>query len=226
MSEHPSFLALDRHAVRPLDGSTVGEHVERCPACRSHVERVRSSGPVPDWARDLSRAPARASLRWSWLAAAAALAAGVLVIALRPARPHDPESTTVRGSAAVGVYVRRGSRVFLWDGRQPVVAGDRIRLKVIPEGFAYVTVLTRETSGGERRLRVLFAAEVDPGRESVLPAAWQIDAAPGPETLIVSLSQGPLAPGEIVRAEHRADAAIWVRRLELPKASRSHETSP
>src|SRR5262245_55362588 len=69
-------------------------------------------------------------------AAAVAAAAALLMIVLRPPDP-EPEArlgstggdvTTVKGLPSAVVHVKRGERVFVWDGSEPIEPGDALRL--------------------------------------------------------------------------------------------------
>ncbi|RLB52938.1 MAG: hypothetical protein DRJ42_13440 [Deltaproteobacteria bacterium] len=160
-------------------------------------------------------------MRWGIGATGLAALVAITFLILRPGPVTDStEYTTVRGAPAVGLYVKRGTRVMLWDGQRPVAAGDRLRLKVVAEGFTHVSVLTEGDAGD---YSILYEASVEPSGENVLPPAWEVDDAPGDESLTVILSRTPLASdsiGAIIRGGAPGDD-VWVRRLSIPKVEES-----
>ena len=143
-SGHPSFLALDRLALtQAVDAATL-EHTATCATCSEYVAAIRKGQDVP---RDafLPRKPVRRI--WRRLAAAAIVAgtgaALVVGVKLATTPSSKKEYTTVKGHPAVALYVKRGEQVFLWSSERHVMPGDRLRLEVAPDGFSYVTVLSK-----------------------------------------------------------------------------------
>lgn len=212
---HPSFLVLDRIALGDATLSKEQEHVTACATCQTHVSRVQATRPVPAWARELAAKPRQNAMsRWVWGSAmGTALAAAAVFLAL-----HTPnmnaEYTTVRGEPSLGLYIKRGERVSLWDGREAITPGDRLRLKVVPEGFTRVTVFSPTTDPQHPEL--LFASPIDPTKENLLPRAWAVDDTPGAEALIVVLSHAPVSPGRVSLADTRT-TNLWIRHLSIPK---------
>jgi hypothetical protein len=203
---HPSFLDLDRLALGEASPD-VRAHAARCAACAAHVERMRAAPPLPEWARAVAlprtpRGAGRFRLRWlSGLVAAGAAAAAAVVFVV-PA--EKALYVAPKGMPSVALYVLRDDRAALWNGTDPLRAGDRIRLKVAPEGYGWLAV-SAMTPGGSRGL--LHQARIDPGAEYLLPESWRLDAAPGPERLHIALDVQEVDPAR----------AAWSTTLEIPK---------
>jgi hypothetical protein len=224
---HPSYLELDRHALGAAAAQTTA-HVAGCERCRLYVESVPNAGELPAWlaaapsprrarhdrlARARNRAPR--PRRWALAVGGLAAAAALLFAVLRPV-PRDDAYDGVKGTPSVGVYVLRAGRVGLWDGT-PLVAGDRIRLEVTPEQFRRVSVFSLDR---DERPRGLYTGVVNPHARSMLPKAWQLDAAPGPEQLAIFFSDMEIsAPAAEVLLEAHDPRQIWLLRLSLPKTT-------
>ncbi len=133
----------------------------------------------------------------------------------------SPDSVREKGEPAIAVYLKRDDRVWLWDGRTSVRAGDKLRLKILAAGYDHVAV----AAPAAQRLRILYSGRLD-STETLLPKSWEIDAQPGAETLYVFLSRRPLTEGELPRpTEKSADpavqpGAVWQKLLFLPKSER------
>jgi hypothetical protein len=242
---HPSFLALDRAALGSRTAS-LSRHLVACSRCRAHVERIADPAPLPESASARLRpeiAPRRAPRplpRRTWIGGLAAAAAVVaLFVALLVGRDRDgldrPDDRLVadvgrrppgkaavddgiKGGRAVGVYVRRGSHTFLWDGSAPVEPGDALRLKLVPDGMTQVHVFG-ETGGARARLALLHRADIAPDRDALLDTAWRVDGAGGREVLVVVLSRRPLsrAAAEAAARAGGMGEELWVARLVLAK---------
>jgi len=237
---HPSFLELDRLALDAPASPATRAHVAACPVCQQHLASLAPP-------RDLTELPAirrrvRAAsttttttknrLRWAAPALAAAAAVALFVMARPPARvepeasvpPQQEGFTTVKGGASVLLHIKRGERVFVWDGAEPVMPGDKLRLEVAADGFTHVAVLAEPAQGGARGAApaVLYSAPIDPAQPVALPKAWEVDDTPGDESLIVVLSTSPLEGDAALEAARggatpRDDDDRWTRRLVLPK---------
>ena len=89
MTDHASTLELDEVAAG-LAHAVVRAHVENCTDCRVHLARISASRTQtmddPRFARTLANLPATRERRWQrWVVpAAAAMAAGVLLLVDRP----------------------------------------------------------------------------------------------------------------------------------------------
>ena len=239
--EHPSFLTLDRLALGMVVSESERAHIQACAHCQAHIEQLRSNELLPSWTRELElhsgahrvRLLRTRSTRWLGHAALGlAAAAAVLLMVIRrqetldtvPDRSPDQVAyTTLRGAPSVGLYVKRGPRVQLWDGRMPIAPGDRLRLKVVPEGFTHVAVFSRsDAPEAESRAQLLLSQPITPDGETLLPRAWQVDDSPGAEVLVVVLGRQPLSTHDLVHAERAVEQpetapALWTRTLRLTK---------
>lgn len=214
MSSHPSFLELDRHALG-VGVPATADHVTGCSQCQAHLQKLEQQLPVPAWAHDVSR-----SRRFRWLGAPQLVALGACAAAVAVAvavlpRPHAEGEIGVKGNPSVAVYIKRGERVSLWDGRSPLRAGDSVQLKVAPEGFRRVVVASIEGGAAKE----LYAGPVAARDATLLPESWTLDAAPGPEALLVVFSNTPLSPDELNSALARLPRTreLWTTRLPLTK---------
>jgi hypothetical protein len=174
---------------------------------------------APTWLEPRLRArKQRRMLGMGSAAAALVLAASLCVMWLGP--PHrDTNYDGVKGTPSVGVYVQRGAVVQLWNGG-PLQAGDRIRLEVVPEEFGHVSVFSVPSASPLVRL---YTGPVKRQTHNLLPKAWQVDAADGPEQLAVFLSDMEIsaqAAQTLLRA--RDPEQVWLVRLSLPKQSGPH----
>ncbi|WP_373049281.1 hypothetical protein [Vulgatibacter sp.] len=204
---HPSYLELDRHALGEYSAA-VEAHVGSCPRCSAHLASVQpTEAALPAWARQAP--PRRFRLpRFRWIggfALAGATAAATLLLLPAPVEP--PPYVAPKGMPSVALYVLRDGRTTLWNGTEPLRPGDRIRLKVAPEGFAWLAVSTRAADGS---FGTLHHARIDPAVEYLLPESWRLDDAPGPERIHVALDAAPTDP----------EGAAWTTTLEIPKAAR------
>lgn len=153
---------------------------------------------------------------------AAALAGSWLVLRAAVERDGSDARTSyyvgAKGAPGIGVYVKRGARVFAWNGTEAIRAGDLLRLGVAAGNYRFIAVCSRSREG----LITLYRGELRGNGE--LPVAWAVDDAGDAERLIVVLSDRPLSDHE-VRAEAaapRGSSAVWSRELVLPKhAARS-----
>ena len=234
---HPSFLALDRAALGSRTAA-LSRHLSECDRCRAHVDWIAGAAAAPEMPRlERVAAPRSRPLRRrramrAWLSAATAAAAvAVAVVALvgrgdrdergasRSAAPAAGEARfdTSKGARAVGVYVLRGRRTFLWNGSEPIAPGDTIRLKLVPEQMTQVHVFS--TGGAAGPLILLHRADIAPDRDDLLDTAWRVDGAGDREVLIVVLSARPLSPAAAEAAARSGGMGddIWVARLVLPK---------
>jgi hypothetical protein len=210
---HPSMLALDLAALGGSD-PVVERHVASCQECRARVQAsAPSPEPVPVWVTAAPR-PAPWSLRWLVPALVAAVAAVVVVT-----RSEPPSSTRAKGQPSFALYVERGGVVRLWDGQQPVFAGDRLQLKVAASGFDSLQVGVAASDGG---WRVVYQGAVDPAAETVLPESWVVDEADPSLRLGFLLCDGGCPEGEVARAATAAprDARRWWSEFTMTRSSR------
>jgi hypothetical protein len=225
---HPSFLALDKASLG-LGAADVESHLASCEACRRYVDTVSAPAPQADLEQlrlRIARAPSAPSrARWVWLGAplAAAAALAVLVgVRPQPSLPERPLYIGEKGFSSVWIYVRHGSTTALWDGKKPVVAGDRLRMKVDPGKFTRVEVYSTTDPDAPE---LLYRGDVRPGQSVSLPDAWEIDAEPGDERLLVVLSSEVVRPVWADWLRGKASPGVLLLPFVLPK-SKAPEPSP
>jgi hypothetical protein len=232
---HPSFLALDRVHLGDATAE-VTAHVAECPHCRGYLDTL-SSTTVPNFTTLQTRLAVqrRAQVSWWWGSSAAALAAAacfLLILQNRqppavatdgPAPANDlrttPNDTTYLGSKgfrSVWVYVKHGAETRLWDGKQPVVAGDQVRLKLDPGAYHRVEVYSLSDPTAPS---LLFAGALTPGQILTLPEAWEIDDSSTAEQLYVVFSDAPARPDWSEWRAGRVPADIAVLPISLTKVS-------
>jgi hypothetical protein len=130
-------------------------------------------------------------------------------------------SSSVKGGPAASIIVKRGERVFRWDGKSPVRPGDGLRLETRPAGFTRVLVVHQPAGrkGPGRKLEVLYTGRLRATERQMLPAAWKVDDAPGPERLwmILSSRELTLEDAEALVLSGQASPDRWIRRFDIPK---------
>jgi hypothetical protein len=219
---HPSFLALDRAALGDMP-EEVRAHLASCPRCAGHVDALGRPPPVPSWAVALAHEPPRTASLLARLApwGVAALAAGLALVLWVPRAtetlPAPRAGLRSKGSPAVALYVKTGDAVRLWDGEAPVAEGDLLRLKVMPEGFRWLTVAAAD--GGS--WQVLHEGPVPERGETLLPTSWRVEPGEQPEQLLVVLSHAPVPASSLapLHEEPARTEALWVLPLTLSKPS-------
>lgn len=226
-SAHPSYLELDRHSVGLLADAATAAHLTECARCQAYLAGFQPVADVPRWVAQAAQneppkcaassvSGPRVRRHWTWTAGGMAVAAAVCLALLWP-RAREPAYDGVKGAPGIAVYVQRHGVAALWDGT-PLAAGDRIRLEVMPEEFDHVSVFSLPAS--EQTPLPLYTGRVPRGRPSILPKAWELDAAPGPENIAVMLSRSEISP-EAARSLLRArdPREVWLVVLSLPKQS-------
>ena len=199
METHPSFLELDRHALKASSEATP-LHVTACAECQAYLGRLQMEVALPAWVAN-PRPPRAVTGRWRLFALAGTFAvtsvAGIVAYPAAGFGTHPAIEVEKANAPGLALYIRRGDRVILWDAREPVYPGDSLRLQIAPMGFRHVRV----TSKGE----YLYDGDLQSGAADFLPVSWKVDDAPGAETLDVTLSGPSLQP--------------WTTRLLLTKAA-------
>ncbi|MDP1916901.1 MAG: hypothetical protein Q8L14_11670 [Myxococcales bacterium] len=210
MTEHPSFLALDRHALGEPTADVI-LHVAGCLTCRAHVEAVMVAAPIPARVLELRQAPAPRWWRAPWLRLAVPLylvlaipfaAATHWAVGRYVAKQHTRTAFTVKGAPTAAAWVKRGDTVTLWRG-EPLGPGDAVRFQVVLEHFTRVTVIDATSK------TVLYEAAVT--KETTTPA-WTLDAAPGGDVVWVVLSNEAVTPAIVDTCD---GGSVWCRRFEL-----------
>ncbi len=226
---HPSYLALDRFSLGS-SASDVAQHLETCADCRAYVasltEAPPASGIVAVKASVEQRR--RSSLRvWGTASSVLAAAACLLLtfgrvgpgpsIAIEKAPTEDvPNYVGAKGLLSVWIYVKRGPITQLWDGKGPVFAGDRLRIKVDPAGYDRVEVYSLQEPEAPA---LLYAGAVSPGHDTALPEAWEIDGEGRAERLIVVFSNGVVTPTWDRWLRGEVESGVAVLPFVLPKSS-------
>jgi hypothetical protein len=216
---HPSYLALDRAALESSPDE-VRDHIASCDACRAYVESLSEAPPVAALPELRRRADGRArTLRRAWwtFGPLAAAACALLFFGLRPSeRGAEVGSGYVgaKGFASVWIYVKHGPRTELWDGKRALSPRDQLRLKVDPGDYSHLEVYSLNRLDTPERL---YAGPATPGVSSTLPDAWELDAEPGTERLVVVLSHSPVTPRWPAWWNGEVEPGVSVLRFELPK---------
>lgn len=205
MTEHPSFLALDRHALGDATPA-VTSHLTVCADCRAHVEAVMVASPIPARVMDLRQAPAPRWWELRWIQVLIPLVAtAVLAVVLINRAPAD--EVRAKGSPTAIAWVKRGEDVSRWTGT-PLVPGDAVRFQVAVEHFTRLTVIDATSK------TVLYEAVVS--NETTTPA-WTLDASPGGDVVWVVLSNEPVTPAIVDTCD---GVSVWCRRFDLRSGSK------
>lgn len=206
---HPSYLELDRHALG-VGSEELRSHIASCGRCGAHVAQLQVDGALPAWAHEPTRKQAaverwpRFRVRWlGGLALAGAATAAVAIVGVRDI-PAPPAYVAAKGMPTVAIYVLRDGSTALWNGTDALRPGDRIRLKVAPEGYGWLAVSALDSRGDRHPLH---EARIAADGDYLLPESWRIDDAPGPERLHIALDRRRVDPSK----------AVWSTTLELPK---------
>lgn len=219
----PSDLRLDRWLageLSPAEARAQEQHLASCAFCESR--RTARLEAQRDFAREApsfaslaaaSRAtptsapPApgpllrRRSVSLRWLGGGLSLAAALLIaVAVGDpwrAPPDDGAGTRTKGSpASLGWVVRRGDRVFAGRPEQGLRPGDGVRFTIVAREPVFVAVLGLDASGKSSvyHPEAGALARVEAGSHP-LPAAIELDAAPGDERVyaVFCVSAVPIA---------------------------------
>jgi hypothetical protein len=213
---HPSFLELDRHAL-DRGGPQTAAHVAQCARCQQHLAAL-AAVELPPAGIGLLKPTRRVPRVWTAGLAfsGVAVAAALYLVLLHPGEPAS-HYDGVKGGPSVAVHVSRAGRVELWD-HAPLRPGDRFRLEVAPSEFEYVSVFAAQ---GPSRLSMMYSGRVRVHGQTLLPKAWQLDAAPGAERVLVMFSHAQIseqAASTLLTAHDPRDVSVvW---LTLPKSLR------
>lgn len=205
---HISALVLDELALGALGPDAAAQadaHLEACAACRAdrdtaqalreHFTREVLARTSPGKRRGWL-APRRA--RWAWLAVPVLAAAALALVYLRPA-PAPPglaPDLAIKGDATWQLFARRDQQTFAVHDGTVLVAGDRVRFVVIPDGARYLLVVSVDGAGA---VSTYFpfggtaSASLEPGARLELPDSIVLDSAPGPERVFALFSDEPIA---------------------------------
>ena len=224
-TSHPSYLALDRASLGE-PSAEVAQHLQECAECREYVEGLIEPAPASGFVRVRQQLDARrhARLRAGFvLLPVVAAAAGVLLFVKLLPQPDLPTGSLgeqayvgTKGFTSVWIYVKHGSSSELWDGKRALFAGDRMRLKLDPGQFRHVAVYSVKDPSVPS---LLYESDVKPGESFTLPEAWEIDAEPGAERLLVAFSNAALEPVWPDWLQGKAPPGVMLLPFVLPKSS-------
>jgi hypothetical protein len=195
------------------------------PAERVAAEVTRRAAARPAPGRWLLAAP---------VLAAAATAALLLVITARPGWPpaegSDPGADTsrVKGLAPQLVVHRqtRGGTERVAPGT-PVQAGDVVQLGYVAAGKRYGVIVSVDGAGGVTRhwpRSGTAAAELESGREVLLPESFRLDAAPRFERFFLVTSDRPFDARDVLSAARALAARADAHDAQLPLPAGLGET--
>jgi hypothetical protein len=217
-SAHPSYLQLDRAALGG-GSNELRAHLAGCPECRAYLDGLTDAPPESGLFELRRRVEhqGRVNRRRWWAVLPAAAAVGLLLAGLRPGEPRrsgEQPYLGAKGFASVWIYVKRGASTQLWDGKEALLVGDKLRLKVDPGRFHHVQVYSLKNVAAPE---LLYEGDVRPEESFTVPDAWQLDAEPGAERIVVILSDGVVTPRWPDWLEGKAGAGVSVLPFELPK---------
>lgn len=217
---HPSYLALDRAALG-APSTEVTAHLADCADCRRYVDTLTETPPesaILPIRAGIARAQRAQRVRWLGAASALAAAACLLLFVGRtkpPSVERPAPYVGAKGFSSVWIYVKRGSTTKLWDGKQSLTGGDRLRIKVDPAGYRRVEVYSVKDPEAPE---LLYSGSVAPTQSVTLPDAWEIDSEPGAERLFVVFSNGPVKPTWSKWLRGEVERGVVVLPFVLPKA--------
>jgi hypothetical protein len=186
MSEHPSRFMLERHCVgdlSPTERDDTSFHLESCHSCQVSVGEMKDQAereltllPPDEFVSKLSarmdREVRRASQlrRWAVMGAAAAMAAGVALMAA----PRRDDTVALRGSG-LQVHRNRDGIAKLMDSDDRVKSGDALRVVVTLPHPQPVDVWFVDTTGRVDRLLATGPLGLSSG-EQPLPGSAVVEA--------------------------------------------------
>ncbi|OFX24806.1 MAG: hypothetical protein A2V77_14735 [Anaeromyxobacter sp. RBG_16_69_14] len=231
-----SATRVRRLAAGELSGAErtrLEEHVAGCARCQETQREIAEEGralaaalPFEGFAAGVAELLARAEppairrralRRWVPVALAATLAIGAavpLVARLSPAA-RDGGSRLKGGGPALSLYVQRPGGARSLAPGEPVPAGARLRLALVPGRRSHAVVLLLDSDGAA----VLYAG---PALAGPLPAAFEWTGS-GAGSIIAVLSDEPLAVDPLVAAvakggaEAARSSGVEVVTLELAR---------
>jgi hypothetical protein len=213
-----SEFALDDVVIHGADAAT--SHVTDCARCQRRVaareaarEGFRSIGPAL-WPAVLEGRRARTRRFWQrpFFMAPLALAGAMALVLVTRVSPPSPY-WGAKGALSLSIVARRGDEVFALDAGRRAQPGDALRfLPAAPSPFRFVTIVSVDgrddvtffypSSGQDRSVPL-------PPAGQALPGSIVLDDAPGPERLLVALTDQPIVASELRAAAlaHRAESA-------------------
>jgi hypothetical protein len=212
---HISTLRLHRlryGELRPDEEAEVMLHLSDCETCSSRLsaqENHRAAFelmPVPAAIQATSTPSLWQRLSRGWLLAPALVAALSLFVLSPATRP----GVNTKGASDIEILVE-DLGVFALDEGDVIRPGDRIQLRIPPGEWVEVWV-------GDGTAW-LGGFPVTPSETwQLVPFSLEVDEAPGPEQLVVLLTNHPLSEDEALEALSDDDrSGIVVHAIALPK---------
>lgn len=235
---HPSFYVLDAlllGAGGGVDDVTVAAHVRDCPRCAAYLAGAQAA-IVPAWLAGVVLAPAPAPARaqwwrpgrgrlWFWPLLSAAAMASVAVLGVLNWRsaapslgddlPAPPGEVREKGAPALRVFIKRGARVFPWDGRGAIRADDKLRFEVHGAGAGFISVALRPAGAAPV---LLYEGQLAAGAQ-LLPLSFRVDEDGSEEIVSVIIDRAPVAAGLHAQAAETGGGPVWRQILVFRKAS-------
>lgn len=151
---------------------------------------------------------------WRWLAPGVALAAATALFVL-PDRAVPPAPTGIKGGGVTLSWAVQGpSGVDQGDGDLTLDPDERLQLQVFTADADQVTIVAIDGAGTLSHVAPEVAAEgpvdVSPGRTWIVPGAFTLDDAPGPEVFVagVGAAAADLDARVLEAAEGGLDAVV------------------
>ena len=260
--QHPPFLELDRlwlaqqetPGTVPEDAEEIVCHIESCPICQDYMHNLCQGAPIPAWATDwtlpITIAARKPRRPWFPPLAIAAFLAVMFTMVLLPRLRSAPVPQRALGgisgqtNPSAGLFVKRGPRIFRWSSNAALHPGDRFLLKIVPEGYTYLTIFAQSKPGkssattatassatpidiGDQHLVPIYQAPVSPTAVTTLPELWQVDGVPKGDALVLALSHGRVQADDVdldelyrLGGSDMETDALWLRVVKLPPPSR------
>jgi len=205
-----SDFALDRFRLGDGRGSEEcpppSSHLRGCVKCQARLAELEAVvAPTLDVSRLLPVAPqARGWRRWPalWLAPLALVAALVVLVPWRA-----PPERSKGGGWQLGLIAQHANgRIDRISSGDALAPGDRVRFEVTAPSAAFVSIISMDGAGA---VTPFFppsgtAAAISPGKQQVLEGAIRLDAALGPERLVLVACARRVDVTEVVRAGRAA----------------------
>ncbi|HJZ87507.1 MAG TPA: zf-HC2 domain-containing protein [Polyangia bacterium] len=188
----PSDLRLDHFLLGELEEqetASLRAHLDSCSHCTARLaamdsEREQFGRQFGAWVPSKPRGRRFRWRLWPVLSLAAAAAAILLVVELRPERGGLP---TIRGKgqSRLEFYVRHQGVVRRGSTGEAVLAGDALRFAYSSGAPGYLAVISLD---GRGRATVYYPPQstmipIAAGDDILLPASTILDDAPGPEQI-------------------------------------------
>src|SRR5664279_518229 len=232
MNEHVSALTLDALALGALDADAEARtavHLASCADCRAEqtvAAALREHFAVHVLPR--TRPVSRRSWRWALVAAPALAAAILLLVVTRDRGGHDDDELGIKGDATWQVFANRNGETFAVHDGTNLMAGDRIRFVVTPNGAPYLLVASVDGAGVASIYYPYGGTQSGPthGARNELPGSIVLDTASGPERLYAIFSDDPITAESVteqlrVIGARGADAIRHARSLDVPSRAQA-----